>query len=154
MIELKTAGLYIANGKKTSILIRVTGEYPMLNIVSGVLLNDMQRNGTITKLDSSSLEIQDILSNPKSYVFDYPAVGDAINNEEGLEASTSKQIEYSENVFSNWVEIYDTYRKMHPHECDIKMLAVIIKEGYGKRQADLILKQIKTRMKTRGIIIA
>ena len=64
MIELKTAGLYIANGKKTSILIRVTGEYPMLNIVSGVLLNDMQRDGTITKLDSSSLEIQDILSNP------------------------------------------------------------------------------------------
>ena len=55
MIELKTAGLYIANGKKTSILIRVTGEYPMLNIVSGVLLNDMQRDGTITKLDSSSL---------------------------------------------------------------------------------------------------
>ena len=128
MLELKKAGLYIANGKNVSVLIKVTGEAPMLDIVSGVLLNDMERDGTITKLDQDSFVIQDIIMNPKNYIFDLPAVSDAIKGDPMKETNKST---------------------MYPEKYIIKMQAVIIGKGYSKSQADIIIRQIESKIRLR-----
>lgn len=154
MIELKKAGLYIANGKHLSVLVRVVGEYPMLNIVSGVLLNDMMRDGTVTILTEKDAEIQDILCNPKDYVFDFPAVTEAVANEKGIKgvnAERGEYAEYNEDTFRTWVDLYKEYRKLYPEQFDVKMIIYIMKSGsYNMNQAQLILKQIKVRLRTQG----
>lgn len=147
MLELKHAGLYIANGSRTSILIRVTGEYPMLDIISGVLLNDMEKDGTITALTKDSVEIQDILSNPSKYVFDLPAISEAVNNAQGLGKSENKRIEYRDEDFNRWTEDYKRLHKMYPENYYVKMEVELIQYGFSKPQADLIIGQIESRIK-------
>ena len=147
MLELKKAGLYIANGKNVSVLIKVTGEAPMLDIVSGVLLNDMERDGTITKLDQDSFVIQDIIMNPKNYIFDLPAVSDAIKGDPMKETNKSTDIEDFE--LENLVDTYRNLRNMYPEKYIIKMQAVIIGKGYSKSQADIIIRQIESKIRLR-----
>lgn len=147
MLELKKAGLYIANGKNVSVLIKVTGEAPMLDIVSGVLLNDMERDGTITKLDQDSFVIQDIIMNPKNYIFDLPAVSDAIKGDPMKETNKSTDIEDFE--LENLIDTYRNLRNMYPEKYIIKMQAVIIGKGYSKSQADIIIRQIESKIRLR-----
>lgn len=149
MLELKKAGLYIANGKNVSVLIKVTGEAPMLDIVSGVLLNDMEKDGTVTKLDQDSYIIQDILMNPKNYIFDLPAVSDAIKQDPMKESNKSTDLE--EEELEDLIDRYQDLRIMYPDKYIIKMQAVIIGKGYSKSQADIIIRQIecKIRLRTR-----
>lgn len=147
MLELKKAGLYIANGKNVSVLIKVTGEAPMLDIVSGVLLNDMERDGTITKLDQDSFVIQDIIMNPKNYIFDLPAVSDAIKGDPMKETNKSTNMEDFE--LENLIDTYRNLRNMYPEKYIIKMQAVIIGKGYSKSQADIIIRQIESKIRLR-----
>lgn len=147
MLELKKAGLYIANGKNVSVLIKVTGEAPMLDIVSGVLLNDMERDGTITKLDQDSFIIQDIIMNPKNYIFDLPAVSDAIKGDPMKETNKSTDMEDFE--LENLMDTYRDLRNMYPEKYIIKMQAVIIGKGYSKSQADIIIRQIESKIRLR-----
>lgn len=147
MLELKKAGLYIANGKNVSVLIKVTGEAPMLDIVSGVLLNDMERDGTVTKLDQDSFIIQDILMNPKNYIFDLPAVSDAIKGD--LTKETNKSTDMEDFELENLIDTYRNLRNMYPEKYIIKMQAVIIGKGYSKSQADIIIRQIESKIRLR-----
>lgn len=142
MIELKREGLYIANGKNISVLIKVTGQTPYLDIPCGVLLNDMQNRNCVTVLDRNSPEIQDILSNPTQYVYDFPTVSDAINNKEGLETTEHERIEYSTETFNEWVNAYLRLREAYPDGYYVKTVIYLMKKGYAKSQADLIIKQI------------
>lgn len=152
MLELKRAGLYIANGKSTSVLIRVAGEVPYLTIVSGVLLNDMERDGTVTVLDTNSPEIQDIICNPRDYVFDKPTVSEAVYNEAALNTESAKVIEYKDEEFDQWVEMYYNYIRMYKSNYIVKMQVMLISKGYSKSQADLIIKQICSRLRSQGRI--
>ena len=147
MLELKKAGLYIANGKNVSVLIKVTGEAPMLDIVSGVLLNDMEKNGTVTKLDQDSYIIQDILMNPKNYIFDLPAVSDAIKQDPMKESNKSTDLE--EEELEDLIDRYQDLRIMYPDKYIIKMQAVIIGKGYSKSQADIIIRQVESKIRLR-----
>lgn len=147
MLELKKSGLYIANGKNVSVLIKVTGEAPMLDIISGVLLNDMEKDGTITKLDQDSYIIQDILMNPKNYIFDLPAVSDAIKQDPMKESNKSTDLE--EEELENLIDRYQDLRIMYPDKYIIKMQAVIIGKGYSKSQADIIIRQIESKIRLR-----
>ena len=147
MLELKKAGLYIANGKNVSVLIKVTGEAPMLDIVSGVLLNDMEKDGTVTKLDQDSYIIQDILINPKNYIFDLPAVSDAITQDPMKESNKSTDLE--EEELEDLIDRYQDLRIMYPDKYIIKMQAVIIGKGYSKSQADIIIRQIESKIRLR-----
>lgn len=151
MLELKKAGLYIANGKNTSVLIRVGGEAPMLDIISGILLNDMERDGTITKLTKENVEIQDILMNPKNYIFEYPSVSEAVKIESGLETTTRSRLEYTDSDFSEWVDKYKELRISYPDNYEVKILSFLMRFDYSKTQADMIVKQIKTRMRLQGL---
>lgn len=147
MLELKKAGLYIANGKNVSVLIKVTGEAPMLDIVSGVLLNDMEKDGTITKLDQDSYIIQDILMNPKNYIFDLPAVSEAIKQDPMKDSNKSTDLE--EEELENLIDRYQDLRVMYPDKYIIKIQAIIIGKGYSKSQADIIIRQIESKIRLR-----
>lgn len=147
MLELKKSGLYIANGKNVSVLIKVTGEAPMLDIISGVLLNDMEKDGTVTKLDQDSYIIQDILMNPKNYIFDLPAVSDAIKQDPMKESNKSTDLE--EEELEDLIDRYQDLRTMYPDKYIIKMQAVIIGKGYSKSQADIIIRQIESKIRLR-----
>lgn len=153
MLELKKAGLYIANGKNTSVLIRVGGEAPMLDIISGVLLNDMEKDGTITKLDKDSVEIQDIMLNPKNYIFEHPAVSEAVKMEAGLEGTTKARPEFTDSDFNDWIEKYKEFRVSYPENYEVKLTAFLIRFDYSKTQADMIIRQIKTRLRLQGYSI-
>ena len=147
MLELKKSGLYIANGKNVSVLIKVTGEAPMLDIISGVLLNDIEKDGTVTKLDQDSYIIQDILMNPKNYIFDLPAVSDAIKQDPMKDSNKSTDLE--EEELEDLIDRYQDLRIMYPDKYIIKMQAVIIGKGYSKSQADIIIRQIESKIRLR-----
>lgn len=148
MLELSREGLYIANGKDISVLVRVVGEAPMLDIKSGVLLNDMQKDGTITILTKDNPEIQDILMNPKNYVFDYPCTSDAVNNAEGFNKQIMKNVEFSEQTFVKWTEQYKKFVGIFPDMYRVKMKAFLIRNAkFSASQADIVIRQIEIRLK-------
>lgn len=148
MLELKKAGLYIANGKNVSVLVKVTGTAPMLDIVSGILLNDMEKDGTITVLDPDSLIVQDILLNPKSYVFDLPAVSEAVLKDPYKENPT-KSTDIDDTELEDLIDNYQSFRTMYPDKYIIKMQAYLIGKGYTKTQADILIKTIEARIRLR-----
>lgn len=152
MLELKRAGLYIANGKNTSVLVRVAGEYPYLRVISGVLLNDMEKDGTVTVLKEGDPELQDIVCNPKNYIFDLPSVSSSVKNESGLKTTEKKSIEFTNEQFDEWVNKYINFTKMYPEQYNVKAQVMIISAGFSISQADLIIQQIQTRLRLRGIM--
>lgn len=152
MLELKRAGLYIANGKNTSVLVRVAGEYPYLRVISGVLLNDMEKDGTVTVLKEDDPELQDIVCNPKNYIFDLPSVSSSIKNENGLKTTEKKSIEFTNEQFDEWVNKYINFTKMYPEQYNVKAQVMIISAGFSISQADLIIQQIQIRLHLRGIM--
>ena len=147
MLELTQEGLYIANGKETSVLIKVVGKAPMLDIACGVLLNDMQTKNKVTILSKDSLEIQDILNNPKSYVYDLPSVSEAVNNKYGLEREHMKYAEYTETKLLKWVEKYKKLQMAYPDEYVNKMIVVLVHENFSVSQARLVIDKIEARIK-------
>lgn len=151
MLELKKAGLYIANGKNVSVLVKVVGESPMLDIIRGVLLNDMEKNGTVTVLDRDSIIIQDILMNPKNYIFDLPSVSDAVFKEYSEDTDNSKNLELEDIELESCIDTYQDYRIMYPDNYIIKMQIYLINKGYSKNQADMIINRIVSYIRLRKL---
>lgn len=147
MLELKKAGLYIANGKNTSVLIKVAGEAPLLEIISGVLLNDMEKDGTITPLNKDSVIIQDIVMNPKNYIFELPSVSNAVTKQPFEES----EAEESDIDLEEMIDKYQDFRAMYPDKYIIKMQVYIIGKGYSKTQADRIINKVKSRIRLRKL---
>lgn len=147
MLELKKAGLYIANGKNTSVLIKVAGEAPLLEIISGVLLNDMEKDGTITPLGKDSIIIQDIVMNPKNYIFELPSVSEAVSKQ----PFEDSEVDESDVDLEAMVDKYLDLRAMYPDKYIIKMQVYIIGKGYSKTQADRIINKVKSRIRMRKL---
>ena len=147
MLELRKAGLYIANGKNTSVLIKVAGEAPLLEIISGVLLNDMEKDGTITPLNKDSIIIQDIVMNPKNYIFELPSVSEAVSKQ----PFEDSEIDESDVDLEEMVDKYLDLRAMYPEKYIIKMQVYIIGKGYSKTQADRIINKVKSRIRMRKL---
>lgn len=147
MLELRKAGLYIANGKNTSVLIKVAGEAPLLEIISGVLLNDMEKDGTITPLGKDSIIIQDIVMNPKNYIFELPSVSEAITKQ----PFEDSEVDESDVDLEEMVDKYLDLRAMYPEKYIIKMQVYIIGKGYSKTQADRIINKVKSRIRIRKL---
>lgn len=83
------AGMWIAQGPETNILILLTGTEPMLEVIGGIDLNYFNATGKAKELTKASPEIQDILMYPDKYTFAKPSITDAIQNAVGL-GDTSK----------------------------------------------------------------
>ena len=152
MVNLKEEGLYIANGKDTCVLVKVVGKAPMLDIVCGVLLNDMNNNNVVTSLDKNSQEIKDIIAHPDNYVFEYPTVSTAIINEPGKNKPHPRQVEFTEKQFTKWIEEYQKMKVNYPDNYDSKMTIFLInKENFSVSQSEMIIKQINTRIRLRNL---
>lgn len=73
-----SAGIWIAQGQDINVLVNLTGTAPLLEFVNGIDLNAFKK-GVIRTLKKESLEVQDILMNPRKYVFEEPSLSDAVN---------------------------------------------------------------------------
>lgn len=72
------AGIWIAQGQDINVLINFTGSSPMLEFQCGIDLNAFKR-GTVRVLKKDSLEVQDIIMNPRKYIFEEPSLSDAVD---------------------------------------------------------------------------
>jgi hypothetical protein len=148
MVELTKAGLYIAQGATTNVLIRVVGTAPMLNIVSGVLLNKMaSSSGEVVVLGPNDPEIQDIICNPNDYIYELPSISESIEKS-GFEKEVNKNVEYSDKQFNEWVGTYKEYLSLYKDNWEPKFTIYLLKNTrYSKSQVGTILKEIIRRTK-------
>ena len=147
MLDLKKSGLFIANGDKISVLIKVAGVAPMLSIISGVLLNDMKKDGTVTALTPLDPEIQDIICNPNDYIYELPSISESIEKS-GFEKEVNKNVEYSDKQFNEWVGTYKEYLSLYKDNWEPKFTIYLLKNTrYSKSQVGTILKEIIRRTK-------
>lgn len=73
------AGMWIAQGPQTNILLLLSGEAPMLKVGGAIDLAAFKTTGKAKQLDESSVEVQDILMYPDKYTFEPPCVTEAID---------------------------------------------------------------------------
>lgn len=91
-MELK-AGLWIAQGQATNILLNLQGKAPLLEVKGAIDLNHFEKTGETKLLTKNSDEVVDILSYPESYQFFTPAISDAIYNSIGLGSKRFEKLE-------------------------------------------------------------
>lgn len=75
------AGMWIAQGPQTNILLLLHGEAPMLKVGGAIDLAAFKSTGKAKQLDESSVEVQDILMYPDKYTFEPPCVTSSIDSE-------------------------------------------------------------------------
>lgn len=68
-MRLNHPGIYRIVGEKFELLANIEGEAPLLNISEALLVNDLVIDGKFTILNSESLEIQQVISNPDQFIF-------------------------------------------------------------------------------------
>ena len=68
-MRLNHPGIYRIVGEKFELLANIEGEAPLLNISEALLVNDLVIDGKFTILNSESLEIQQVVSNPDQFIF-------------------------------------------------------------------------------------
>lgn len=91
-MELK-AGLWIAQGQATNILLNLQGKAPLLEVKGAIDLNHFEKTGETKLLTKNSDEVVDILSYPESYQFFTPAISDTIYNSFGLGSKRFEKLE-------------------------------------------------------------
>lgn len=91
-MELK-AGLWIAQGQATNILLNLKGKAPLLEVKGAIDLNHFEKTGETKLLNKDSDEVIDILSYPENYQFFTPAISDAIYNSNGLGSKRFEKLE-------------------------------------------------------------
>lgn len=147
-LNLTREGVYIAQGTKTNVLIRVIGVAPMLSITSGVLLNDLVSKGVVTALSKDDPEIQDIIAHPYDYSFCSASISDSINNESALESTECERIEYSNSEFEDMISLYKEYLTLYKEQAETRFLVEIVKlKRWSMSQSRALLKEIVKRVK-------
>lgn len=91
-MELK-AGLWIAQGQATNILLNLKGKAPLLEIKGAIDLNHFEKTGETKLLNKDSDEVVDILTYPENYQFFTPAISDAVYNSFGLGSKRFEKLE-------------------------------------------------------------
>ena len=91
-MELK-AGLWIAQGQATNILLNLQGKAPLLEVKGAIDLNHFEKTGETKILTKNSDEVVDLLSYPESYQFFTPAISDTIYNSFGLGSKRFEKLE-------------------------------------------------------------
>lgn len=147
-LNLTKEGVYIAQGSKTNVLIRVVGVSPMFSITSGVLLNDLVSKGVVTALSKDDIEIQDILAHPYDYNFCEASISDSINNSNGFEKTERSRIEYTSGEFQNIVDLYKEYLTLYREQAENRLLVELIRtKKWSMSQSQAVLKEVVKRIK-------
>lgn len=122
------AGLYIAQSKQQTLLIRFIGFFPYLELKDGYSLSDYIRGGnTMNKIDEGTKQL--ILSDPLNWIitpFIYQEDSDNI-----AEYKNDSAVELSKDELE-WYE--DTFIKMKRAGCKDHALIEIIRAKFGFTQ--------------------
>lgn len=73
------AGMWIAQGPETNVLLLLSGVEPLLEVVGAIDLNTFKQTGKVKDLTKESPEILDIMMYPEKYVFALPSVTEVID---------------------------------------------------------------------------
>lgn len=104
-MELK-AGIWIAQGPETNVLLRLGGKAPMLEVLGAIDLNHFFNTGKAKELTMESPTIVDILSYPENYNFFPPAISDAIKNVDGIGSYKFESYDASHEEKKKVIEMY------------------------------------------------
>ena len=74
------AGMWIAQGPETNILLLLSGVEPLLEVVGAIDLNYFKQNGKAKDLTKDSPEVVDIMMYPEKYTFALPSITEVVDN--------------------------------------------------------------------------
>ena len=153
MKELKP-GVYIAQGKETNVLINVQGNGQFMEIVSAIDLNAFYKDGTVKKLDKTSIEVVDIMSFQESYNFEAPSLTDAVKSAglafkiEDIDPNGLSQSEEEITKCSKKLKELDSFYDRQTAETKMK-LWLKHELGYSLSQGDFIIKKLRQKIATK-----
>lgn len=142
-----SAGIWIAQGQDINVLINFTGSSPLLEFQCGIDLNAFKK-GIVKILKKDSLEVQDIIMNPRKYIFEEPSLSDAVNELSKLSVSRFASVPENPERDSAIMEYYkEKLRILTPQEASSKTI-IWAKENFGITvdQGFTILSKIKRLM--------
>lgn len=73
------AGMWIAQGPETNVLLLLSGVEPLLEVIGAIDLNYFKQNGKAKDLTKDSPEVVDIMMYPEKYTFALPSITEVIN---------------------------------------------------------------------------
>ena len=148
MKELKP-GVFIAQGKQNNVLINVQGNGQFMEIVSAIDLNAFYKDGTVKKLDKTSVEVVDIMSFQESYNFEVPSLTDAVKsagmviNLDDIDPNGLTQSEEElQKCFKKLKEL-DSYWNRETAETKMKVW-LMHEFGYALNQGTFIINKLRT----------
>ena len=74
------AGMWIAQGPETNVLLLLSGVEPLLEVVGAIDLNYFKQNGKAKNLTKDSPEVVDIMMYPEKYTFALPSITEVVDN--------------------------------------------------------------------------
>lgn len=73
------AGMWIAQGPETNVLLLLSGVEPLLEVVGAIDLNYFKQNGKAKDLTKESPEVVDIMMYPEKYTFALPSITEVVD---------------------------------------------------------------------------
>ena len=73
------AGMWIAQGPETNVLLLLSGVEPLLEVIGAIDLNYFKQNGKARDLSKDSPEVVDIMMYPEKYTFALPSITEVVN---------------------------------------------------------------------------
>lgn len=125
-MELK-AGMWIAQGPQTNVLLRLGGKAPMLEVLGAIDLNHFFETGKAKELTNDSSAVVDILNYPENYSFFPPAITDAIMNTDGIGSHKFESYNATPEEKKKVIEMYKAYLPLYGVDRAKAKLRVYIK---------------------------
>ena len=129
-MELK-AGMWIAQGPETNILLRLCGKSPMLEVKGAIDLNYFYATGKAKELEPNSSEIVDIMSYPNNYNFDPPSITDVINNIHGIGKCTFESYKATPEETNKCIDYYKSILPFYGIDTSKAKLRIFIKREFN-----------------------
>ena len=144
-MELK-AGMWIAQGSQTNVLLRLGGKAPMLEVIGAIDLNHFFETGKAKELTNESPAVIDILSYPENYSFFPPAISDAILNTDGIGSHKFESYDATLEEKKKAVEYYKGALPLYGPDRAKAKLRIYIKNEFNMTmgQASLFSNEIVT----------
>lgn len=73
------AGMWIAQGPETNVLLLLSGVEPLLEVIGAIDLNYFKQSGKAKDLTKDSPEVVDIMMYPEKYTFALPSITEVID---------------------------------------------------------------------------
>lgn len=143
---ISTEGAYIALGDHFLILFRAVGEYPYFKIPSGIILNEYAATGELRVVKENSMEIQDVLTNPRMYAF--ARISSIAEGLIPVNYIDSSEVQFDEEKINIWIERLQLIDKPNSGLNINSLVMDIVRElGYSRPQALLMIQEIRKQSK-------